>query len=486
MSIDPTIQAPFTGTEIDGSGAGSEAPAKTKRALLTGLRSSGGAVAELVLTRISGDGDGDAAFGRGSMLADMCRSFRLANKFTELWAIAQDEPSGGTAGTQTLTVSGTATASGTIALYIGGVRVEVDVTVGDTATDVATAIAAAITADTSLPVSCGSSSAVATATARHKGAYEVLIEVGGRPGDVLPAGISGIAVAEGVAGAGTVDITDVTDLLGEVAYDRIVLGIHTDTILDAAEAVMVERWGANVETDGILVYAHKGASLSTITTYTTAPARNSQYGMCIAPPDTSFPTPVWRTAAMVAGIDLGESLVNTPRQWLPLPAISPGIGTQFDLAQRSSLVAAGCTTLKVDAGGRVVIDRTVTTYQKNAAGSPDTLFKAVGMMSAISYLRWLWRVHIETRYPRSLLGDDGAVAAPGVPIVTPSTIRGAASAVYLEACELGLLDKSGLQAFLDALTVTRPSGNPVRLDTIMTPTFLAEFLQSATTLRPQY
>jgi phage tail sheath gpL-like len=484
--IDPTIEAPFTGTEIDGSGAGSETPAKPKRALLTGLRSSSGAVLELVLTRISGDGDGDAAFGRSSMLADMCRSFRLQNKFTELWAIAQDEPSGGTAGTQTLTVSGTATASGTIALYIGGVRVEVDVVVGNTATDVATAIAAAITADTSLPVSCGAASAVATATARHKGAYEVRIEVGGRPGDVLPAGIASVIVAEGVAGAGTVDITDVTDLLGETPYDRIVLGMHTDTILDAAEAVMADRWGANVETDGLLVYAHKGASLSTITTYTTAPARNSQYGMIVAPPDTSFPTPVWRTAAMVAGIDLAESQVNTPRQWLPLTNISPGIGTKFNLSQRSSLVAAGCTTLKVDAGGRVVIDRTVTTYQKNGAGSPDKLFQAVGMMSAIAYLRWMWRVHIETRYPRALLGDDGAQVAPGIPLVTPSTIRGAASTVYLEAAELGLVDKSAHAAFLEALSVVRPSGNPIRVNSILTPTFLAEFLQSATTLRPQY
>lgn len=485
--IDPTIEAPFVGAEIDGSGAGQESPAKPKRVLLTGLRLSSGAVAELVRTRISSDGDADAAFGRGSMLADMCRSFRAANKFTELWAIAQDEPSGGTAGTQTLTPAGTATAAGEIALYIGGVRIPVAVAVGDDDEAVAASIAAAINADTSLPVTASAAAEVVTATARHKGLYEVRIEIGGRPGDVLPAGITEVAVAAGATAAGTVDISEVTDLLGDVEYDRIVLGLHTDTILDAAEAVMAERWGANVETDGLLVYAHKGASLSTITTYSTAPARNSQYGILIAPPDTSFPVPEWRVAAMVAGLDMAEATVNTPRQFLPLPGnISPGIGTKFDLAQRSSLIAAGCSTLKVDASGRVVIDRMVTTYQKNSAGSPDKLFQNVSMMAALSYIRWMWRNRITNNHPRSLLGNDGAKVAPGIPLMTPVTMRGEAASMFLEAAELGLTDRSALASFIEALSVTRPSGNANRLNNIISPTMLAEFLQSATTIRPQY
>ena len=483
--IDPTLEVPFVGSEIDGSGAGSETPAKPKRALLVGLRSSTGTVAELVPTLISGDGEEDLAFGRNSMLADMCRGFRLANKFTELWACAIDEPSSGTAGTQTLTPVGTATAAGELPLYIGNVRYPVPVISGDDDEAMAAAIGVVVAANGELPVTGGVAAEVFTATNNHKGDYEVRIEIGGRTGDVLPAGVTGVTIAAGATAAGTIDITEVTDILGDVEYDRIVIGMHTDTILDAAELALAERWAALVETDGIVMYAHKGASLSTITTYGAAPARNSQYGSLIAPPDSSFPTPVWRTAAMVAGVDLAEATVNTPRQFLPLPGINPGVGTRFDLAQRNLLIKAGCSTLKVDAGGRVVIDRLVTTYQKNAAGAPDKLFQSLGVMAALSYIRWMWRVRIQTRYPRALLGDDGAKVAPGIPLMTPSTMKAEALAWFDEAAALGLLDSSTKAAFKDALSSVRPSGNANRLDNILPPTLMAQFLQSATTIRPQ-
>lgn len=484
MTISTEIAAPFVGTEIDGSGAADESPDKPKAAVAIGIRLTSGTVAEAVPTLITSDAGADLAFGRGSMLADMCRSFRRANPYTELWAIAIDEPSGGTAGTQTITLVGDATAAGTIALYIGGVRLAVDVAAGDAIGDMATAIAAAINLDTSLPVTASAALGVVTATARHKGAYEIKITVGGYTGDVLPTGITSITVAEGAAAAGTIDITTATDVLGSRAYDRVILGMHTDTILDSVEATLEARWAANVELDGIAVCAHIGASLSTINTYTAAPARNSPYSVVVAGPDAAFQAPAWRVAALVAGVDLAEGLVNTPRQGLVLPGLIPGTGTQFDLAQRSLLIKAGASTLKVDAGGRVVIDRLVTTYQKNSAGAVDTLFQSVGTMAAISYVRWLWRNRILLKYPRHLLGDDGALAAPGVPIVTPSTIKAEAAAMHLEASDLGLLDSSTLAAFLEAMTVVRPSGDPNRLNAIMSPVFLAQFLKLATTLRP--
>lgn len=484
MTISTELEAPFVGTEIDGSGAQSQSTTKPRRALCIGLRLSSGTVAEAVKATVSSDADADLFFGRGSMLADMCRSFRAANPYTELHAIALDEPSGGTAGTQTLTITGTSTASGTWPLYIGGVRVTADIVSGDSVTAQATAVAAAINANTALPVTATSALGVVTCTARHKGAYEVKITAGGYTGDVLPTGMS-MAIAEGTAAAGTITISTATDAMGEVAYDRVVLGIHTDAVLDSVEATLAARWAANVETDGIAVCAHVGASLSTITTYTTAPARNSPYSMVIAGPDTAYPVPAWRTAALVAGLDLAETYVNTPRQGLTLPGARKGLGTEFTLAQRSLLIKAGASTLKLDASGNVVIDRLVTTYQKNGAGSPDKLFQSVGTMAAISYLRWIWRNRITIKYPRALLGNDGAVAAPGVPLVTPSTIKAEAVAMHKEASDLGLLDSSTLEAFLEALSVTRPSGDANRLNTIMSPVFLAQFLKSATTLRPQ-
>lgn len=484
MTISSEIEAPFVGTEIDGSGAQSESPAKPKRDVLIGFRLSSGTVLEAVPTLVTSDADADTYFGRRSMLADMLRSYRSANPYTELWAIAINEPSGGTAGTQTLTPVGTATAAGTLPIYIGDVRVPVDVAVGDDDEAMAASIVAAITANTALPGTAAAVAEVVTFTASHKGAYEIKITVGGRTGDVLPAGVTAVTIATGAAAAGLMTITTATDVLGSRAYDHLVLGMHSDTILDSVETTLAARWGANVELDGIAVCAHIGASLSTITTYTSAPARNSPYSVVVAGPDTAFQAPAWRVAAIVTALNSAQALVNTPRGGLVLPGVNVGTGTQFDLAQRSLLIKAGASTLKVDAGGNVAIDRLVTTYQKNGAGAVDKLFQNVGTMLAISYARWLWRNRILLKYPRHLLGDDGAVAAPGVPIVTPLTIKAEAAAWHKECSDLGLIDSSTLTAFLAALTVTRPGSDANRLDAIMAPTFLAQFLKLGTTLRP--
>ena len=486
MTISTDIEAPFVGTEIDGSGAQSNSPNKPRRAVCIGFRSTSGTVLEAVPFLVTSDGDADLGAGRRSMLADMLRAFRKANPLTELWAIGLNEPGGGTAGTQTITPVGTATAAGTIVIRVGGYRVSVDVAVGDTPTIIAASISAALNlaASAGLPGTCTASVGVATFLASHKGAYEIKITVGGYPGEVLPAGVSAVNVAAGAVAAGVMTITTATDVLGSRAYDRLVLGMHSDTILDSVEATLAARWGANVEQDGIAVCAHIGASISTITTYTAAPARNSAFSMVVAGPDTAFQAPAWRVAAMVAGLDLGETLVNTPRQGLILTGISPGTGTQFDLAQRSIMIKAGASTLKVDASGNVVIDHLVTTYQQNGAGATDKIFQAVGTMAAISYLRWLWRSRILRKYPRHLLGNDGAQVAPGVPLVTPSTLKAEAAAWHKEAADLGLIDSSTLTDFLAALTVTRPGADPNRLDTIMSPQLLAQFLKSATTIRP--
>ncbi len=79
---------------------------------------------------------------------------------------------------------------------------------------------------------------------------------------------------------------------------------------------------------------------------------------------------------------------------------------------------------------------------------------------------------------------DGAVSAPGVPLVTPGTIRAEAASWHTEASSLGLIDSSTLTAFVAALTVVRPGNDANRLDAIMSPKFLAQFLKLATTIRP--
>ena len=113
--------------------------------------------------------------GRGSQLARMVAAYRKVDPFGELWVIALPDGSG-TAAKGTVTLSGTATAAGSISLYIGTTRVQAVVATEDKAKAVATTLAAAINARPDLPVkaevlatSGGDVQGVVTLTAVNKG-----------------------------------------------------------------------------------------------------------------------------------------------------------------------------------------------------------------------------------------------------------------------------------------------------------------------------
>lgn len=86
-----------------------------------------------------------------------------------VWALPIPEESGGTAADETITISGTATSSGTLYFSIGGDIVQVGVSSGDAAADVAAALDVAITAERDIAVTSGVLSAVVTVTAKFKG-----------------------------------------------------------------------------------------------------------------------------------------------------------------------------------------------------------------------------------------------------------------------------------------------------------------------------
>ena len=81
-----------------------------------------GSVEPLTAHRITSENQGEALFGRGSMLAEMLRYARKANSFLEVWAIGQQELVDGVAAAGSITVSTAATSAGTLALYIAGER----------------------------------------------------------------------------------------------------------------------------------------------------------------------------------------------------------------------------------------------------------------------------------------------------------------------------------------------------------------------------
>ena len=174
------LNIPIIAVEFDASQAG--ATGQTFRSLVIGQRRPAGTVAAEIPFLVSSDAQAEQAAGRGSQLALMCQAFRRAAPFAEVWAVGLDDASGSTQKEITVTVSGTATESGTIALYVAGRRVSVPVADAATASEVATSINTAVGDRGFLPFSSAVAAGVVTLTARNSGTLDLDVRHSYQPG----------------------------------------------------------------------------------------------------------------------------------------------------------------------------------------------------------------------------------------------------------------------------------------------------------------
>ncbi|TAN60477.1 MAG: phage tail protein, partial [Magnetospirillum sp.] len=207
--------------------------------------------------------------GRGSLFAQMVKTAKKANRVNELWAILVDEPNAGVKAAGAITLTGPASAAGTIPLMVDGQLVQVGVAASDTAATIATAAIAAINANTDLSVTAaidGVNTAKVNITCRWKGAVGngVDLRVGYWRGLAAPAG-AGIAVTAFAGGAGVPDLTAAIDALAPKQYHHVITPFADSVTLHTLAEEMERRWDAMVQKEGQVWSAAPG-SLGTLTT----------------------------------------------------------------------------------------------------------------------------------------------------------------------------------------------------------------------------
>ncbi len=93
--------------EVDNSRAVQGLNLRRHVMLYTGIKLAAGTVAELTPMPILSGDQAEGFFAVGSQLAEELRAAKAANPDTEMWGVAIDENSGGTAGTKTVQYSAT-------------------------------------------------------------------------------------------------------------------------------------------------------------------------------------------------------------------------------------------------------------------------------------------------------------------------------------------------------------------------------------------
>lgn len=454
--IPSDIRVPGWYAEVDNSQA-SSFQAGNKSLLMGQKLAAGSAVADTPVL-VTSASQAKSLFGVGSILARMFEAYFQNDQVTETWGLPLADNGAGVAATGTLTITGPATASGTLSIYIAGQRIQVAVTSGDTATTIGDAVDVAVAALTSLPVTSNNVAGVVTFTAKHKGALGNQIDVrvnflGNLGGEETPAGVTVVIVAM-ASGATEPSLANAIAAMGDEPYNQI---IHPYT--DAANLNLIQtemndvtgRWSPIRQIYGHGYSAISG-SLSALDTL--GDSRNDQHHTILGYFDS--PTPPWEAVAMVGARAAKAFQLDParPLQTLKLVGFTPPPKvSRFTFAERQILLKSGISTMKVSAGGEALIERVVTNYRVNTFGQPDDSYLDVTTLYTIQRVLGEYKARFTQKFPRHKLANDGTNFGAGQAIVTPNIIRAELIAGYSEMVRKGWVEN--IQAFTANLIVER-------------------------------
>lgn len=472
--IPSTTRVPGAYIEIDSSSANQQT-AQNARVLVVGQRRSTGSVAALVPTLVTSYQQAIDNFGVGSMLAVMLKSVLANNNnVNEIWAIALDDESGGTAAAGSIVINSAATAAGTIYLYLGGELVTVSVASGDTIPTIQAAIVAAINANTELPVTAvavnDDDDDTITVTFRHKGLVGNKFDMranyrGALAGEVYPAGVT-LTFTQLTSGATDPDVADAYAALPDETFDYVILPYIGSANLDATDTEMDDRWLGTRMLEGHAFVADKG-SVSTIGTL--GNGRNNQH-MSLFDAGTNSPTPpyIWVSAlgaAVAREVTTRDPAV--PFNGVQLEGILPPPATdRRTQSERNTLLFDGVATHKINSDGKVYVERLTTTYQKNSEDITDWTYLDANTPFTLSYLRQSLRSRLSTKFARFKLADDGTQTV-GQTTTTPSGIKAEIVAWALEMASLGLIED--VQNFISTIEVVRDESDTSRVNVLIRP-----------------
>jgi phage tail sheath gpL-like len=382
--------------------------------------------------RINSPSQANALFGVGSIIASMCAAWIKANPYTPLDAIGIADAPGAANASGSIGIFGTATAAGTLPVYIASVRVPVAVNIGDTAATVAANLYAQI----ELQSQPGNGGLVITGASYTTGASvvnlaagnagtlgnQIDVRINAQNGDMTPPGISVVITA--MHGGATDPTTTVATALAGISkwYTDVAFAWTDTTNITTLANWLNARYGAMVKLD-----AHGYVGLGG--TYGTALNFAPGCKYLSALPMQNPMTPPWKFAASMAGACCYSSAQAPALQMktVPLPGIvAPASADVFSPEERETLLLSGLSTYYTDSIGTVYLERVTTTFRTD----PGTNIEDFGWFDlqnakVPTRVRYDWNGYISELYPRNLLAEDGTLAADYAPgVVTPKMLQG--------------------------------------------------------------
>lgn len=405
-------------------------------------------------------------YGRGSMLAAMLELVLDESGGTDVYALPLADDGGAVAATGTMAVSGTATAAGTLAVYVGGKKVSVAVASGDAATAVGDAIAAAVNADLDLPVTAANVTGTVTFTARHKGAAgnQIQIEINRADADTTPAGITVVVTDMGDVVAGATNPVLTTALSNMVADDNWYTVI-ANPYLDSTSLAAIESAGDDAADPAKKqLFAMFAGYTDTVANFITAlGSRNSEWTTYMPVPGS--PTPAYMIAAASAAIYARYQQANPgrPIKNLALPDVIAGNENMKDNAD--TVVRAGGSWTVNQSDSTVTIGDAVTTRTTTAAGADTTDWRFTIIIGNIQFKIYALDVAFSSSpFDRAVVIADGGGRGPTYAI-RPSDVKAYAIGLVDDWVLRGL--STDRDTIVEGIVAEIDSSNPGRINLLI-------------------
>lgn len=360
--------------------------------------------------------------GAGSIAHRMARAAIRQYRESEVSIILVDDDDAGVKSTSTIVFAGTADGQGSAELRIGNDRVLLSWADEDTAAEIAAAAATEIAKYHDLPVTPSVSNATVTLQAKNAGVPGN--EIGKYDSEdtkwnpvitVTGSGITATVTGFG-SGANNPDITDALAAANVEAYALVATPYKDTDNLAALVAYMAQS--ANYENcNGVRAFLGITSTISLATTLAIENEKRLHVDFVRGCRYVSFEIAA-AAAAMHAQTGHPALPLNTMEM---VDCDAPDIEDRFEPEELNALLWAGVTPFNSDGSGAVRCVRSISTYTKNAAGSPDPLYLDTTTIACHDYSRRVIKEAHLLRFSQKVLRENHVDGEPDF-IVTPDDI----------------------------------------------------------------
>ena len=355
--------------------------------------------------QLASDTEAAIMSGYGSIAHAMALAALGASKYIDLNSVELDEAVGAVAAAGSGTVTGPATASGTLEAFINGVRIAAGYAKGDTESEIALALQAEMEKRSDLIVFFAVDAATPAKvnfTARCKGGLGNQIKIGYR---VTPNTGVGFTVVAMAGGATDPDVSTAHAAIFGERYHFIATAFNDQTSLEALRDHLDEVSGPVEQRPGYGVWSMSDDYATVSSMSGVLNPRRLSNGWLYQDTDTlrqyaPFETAAAFAATCAAHVDSygpGTPLNGEEVGGVPAPAIS----NRLSRAQIENALWNGVCPLKVGPGEKVQIVRVITAYTKDGQGMDDPTLLDATKVWTMDYVREAINAMIARKYRKS-------------------------------------------------------------------------------------